>query len=170
MCLTTSLKSCSQSAAFMDNHQHKNSKSDNSTPSKDTADSWMSIPGLIETKVEVLDTTFSWWLSPCKKASYKFISSRYINDQKVLQSDWTRGKTSHTQPKLLVSNATFPWWLFPCNVKITIWRHHLILSRDIDEQRILQSDWIRSTLCHSLYKVVVSDATFSWRSSPCKEN
>ena len=36
-----------------------------------------------------------------------WISSRYINDQRILLSDWTSGTTGHTQPKVVVSDATF---------------------------------------------------------------
>ena len=39
-------------------------------------------------------------------------------------------------------------------------RYKLIPSKDIDEQRILQSDWIRGTPGHTQSKVVVSYATF----------
>ena len=39
-------------------------------------------------------------------------------------------------------------------------RYYLILSRDIDDQRILQSAWKRDTTDHNQPKVVFSDATF----------
>ena len=39
-------------------------------------------------------------------------------------------------------------------------RLHLIPSRDLDDKRILQSDWTRDTSCHTQLKVVVSDANF----------
>ena len=39
-------------------------------------------------------------------------------------------------------------------------KYQLILCRDIHNQRILQSDWIRGTPGHTQQKVVVSDATF----------
>ena len=65
----------------------------------------------------------------------------YINDKIIMQCDWTRDKTSHTQAKVVPSYATFSWKKL---------RHHLILSRDTDDQRILQSDWIRSTSGHTI--------------------
>ena len=40
-------------------------------------------------------------------------------------------------------------------------RHKLTLSQDIDDQRILQSDWTRCTSGHIQQKVVVLDPTFS---------
>ena len=40
--------------------------------------------------------------------TYKLIASRDTDDQRTLESDWTRGTTGHTLPKLVVSDATFP--------------------------------------------------------------
>ena len=39
-------------------------------------------------------------------------------------------------------------------------RNHSIPSRDIDDQRILQSDWPRDTTGHTQSRVVNSDTTF----------
>ena len=39
---------------------------------------------------------------------YKLITSKYIDDQRILQSDWTRTKPGQTQSKVAVSDATFP--------------------------------------------------------------
>ena len=47
--------------------------------------------------------------------------------------------TVHTQPKAVVSHDTFPWWVSPCSQ-----RNWWITSRDIYDQRILQSDWARA--------------------------
>ena len=44
----------------------------------------------------------------------------------------------------------------------------MILSRDIDDQKILQSDWIRGTTGHTRSKVVVLDNTFLQGSLLCK--
>ena len=57
-----------------------------------------------------------------------WISSRDIDDQKFLGD-----LTGHTQQKVVVSDATFLWWLSLCKSL----RYRLILSRDIDDQRIL---------------------------------
>ena len=39
-------------------------------------------------------------------------------------------------------------------------RYQLILCRDIDDQRMLQSDWMRGTIAHTQTKVLVPGATF----------
>ena len=44
---------------------------------------------------------------PCKK-SKRSIDSRYIVDQRIPQSDWMRGVTSQTKPKVVVSDGAFP--------------------------------------------------------------
>ena len=38
----------------------------------------------------------------------------------------------------------------------------MILSKDIDDQRILPSDWMKGTISNPQSKVVVSDATYTW--------
>ena len=37
----------------------------------------------------------------------------YIDDQRILQSDWARCNTGQTQPKVVVWDHTIPWWLSP---------------------------------------------------------
>ena len=54
----------------------------------------------------------------------------------------TKGATGHTQKKAVASNATFCLWLTPHK---KLW-YQLILSRDIDNQRILQYGWMRDTI------------------------
>ena len=44
----------------------------------------------------------------------------------------------------------------------------MILFTDIDDQRILQSDWMKSTTATSNQKVAASHATFLWWLSPIK--
>ena len=97
-----------------------------------------------------------------KKLRYPFTFYRDINDQRILQSDWTRDTASHTQPKVVFSDATFPCWLTPCKKKKKI--HHLIFSRDIDDQRFLQSDGTSCTAGHTQL-----DANFHWWSPQCKK-
>ena len=46
----------------------------------------------------------------------------------------------------------------------------MILSRDIDDQRILQSDWMRVTHGHIQQKGIVMYSTFPWLQSPCKKS
>lgn len=45
----------------------------------------------------------------------------------------------HSQSEVVVSYVNFPWRMSPC-VKSKI----CILSKDIDDQRILKSDWTRA--------------------------
>ena len=87
-----------------------------------------------------------------KKLWYQLTLSQDINDQRMLQFDWTRGTTGHLQPKEVVKDANFSWWVIPCK-KV---RYQLILSQDIVDQRILQSDWTWDTTGHTQPKSVVS--------------
>ena len=108
-------------------------------------------------KVVVSDVKSTWWLTPCKKLKYHLIFCRNIDDQRILQSDWTRNTSGHAHLKVVVSEAISTWWLTPCK-KL---KYHLIfvgilsphkkilgyrlnLSRDIDDQRILQYDLLRT--------------------------
>ena len=143
------------------------------------------------------------------------IPSWDINDQRILESDWTRGTTGNTQLKLVVSDPFFLWWLSPSKKNIVsidsmqiywwsknsatclndthnwpnpnrsgslilpsiagylqeknLW-YSLIPSRDIDDQRILQSDWTRDTTGNTQLKLAVSDPFFLWWLSPCKKS
>ena len=73
-----------------------------------------------------------------ERLSYQWILSRVIDNQRILQSDWTRGTPGHTQPKVVVLDATFSLGISPCQkTKIS-----LDSSRDIDDQRILQFERI----------------------------
>ena len=42
-----------------------------------------------------------------------------IHDERILQSDQTRGTTGHTQTKVVASDTNFPWWLSSCNRSMT---------------------------------------------------
>ena len=37
-----------------------------------------------------------------------------IDDQRIMESAWSKSTTGHTQPRAVVWNAAFPWWLSPC--------------------------------------------------------
>ena len=39
---------------------------------------------------------------------YQLIPPNDIDDQRILESHWTRAKPGHTQPAVLVLGATFP--------------------------------------------------------------
>ena len=83
-----------------------------------------------------------------------------------------QGTPGDTQTTVVVLNVTFLWWFSRCkNLKTSIgsfqfycWSknaknqtNQLILSRDTDHQRILQSDWMRDTTGHTQPKLIVSD-------------
>ena len=61
----------------------------------------------------ISDANFPWWISPRKKLRDQLILFRDIDEQRILQSDWTRGTTDQTQANVAVSDAN-PWWLTPC--------------------------------------------------------
>ena len=45
-----------------------------------------------------------------KNIRYQMITSTDVDDQRILQSDLTRGTTGHSQPKVVVvSDTNFPW-------------------------------------------------------------
>ena len=67
------------------------------------------------------DATFPWWLIPCKKVIHKLIFSQDIVDQRILQSDWTRGTTGYTQPNSSVSHHALPQSLILCKKTKTYW-------------------------------------------------
>ena len=50
-------------------------------------------------------------------------------------------ESGHTQPKVVVWDATLPWWFISLQTNI---RYRLVPSRDVDNHRILQSDWLRA--------------------------
>ena len=52
------------------------------------------------TKVLVLYITFSCWPYPCKKSKLHRIPSRYINNQRIILSDWAKGTSGNTKPKI----------------------------------------------------------------------
>ena len=65
-----------------------------------------------------------------------------------------RGATGHTQPKRVVLDTNLHLTLFPCKKT----PKNSIVSTDINDQRILQSGWVRSTPGHTQPKVVLLDA------------
>ena len=53
--------------------------------------------------------------------------------------------------------------------KISTQRYHLLFLIDIDDQRILQSDWTRGTSGHDQRNVLVPDTTFVWWRTPYRK-
>lgn len=87
------------------------------TPSEDIVDlrilkfDWTRGTPDITQSAEMLlswDATFPWWLSPHEKSKTFILSNAHkiverINaDERIVQSDWTRGTHGHTQPKVVV--------------------------------------------------------------------
>lgn len=97
------------------------------TPSEDIVDlrilksDWTRGTPDITQSAEMLlswDATFPWWLSPHKKSKTFILSNAHkiverINaDERIVQSDWTRGThRPHTTKSGSPSDASFPWWL-----------------------------------------------------------
>ena len=93
-----------------------------------------------------------------KNLRYQLLLSTDIDDQRTLQSDWTRGTTNHTKTKVVVSDASFLWWLSPCKkfkslvdffkmiLMIRLWLKHQIFPRLGSFCRI-----IRNTVMHQFY-------------------
>ena len=67
------------------------------------------------------------------------------------------GTTGHIQPKRVVLDATFPLKANSMHKKT---KKSIILSRETDNQRILQSVWTRRKPSHTQPRLVVSDANF----------
>ena len=127
-------------------------------------------------------------LTTVRKRYHLLLTSDADNDR-ILESDWTKCTPGHTQTRVTVLDAIFPSWLYPCKkLKISIvyfqfycWSNnpsiwldernnrphstnydHFILSTDIDHRNILQLNWTRVTIDHIQPNEVVPDATFAW--------
>ena len=96
-----------------------------------------------------------WWLFSCRKSN-RLVDSLKIYWWSNIPAIWLNERHNWPHWKLLVSDAAFPWWLTPCK-KLG---YHLIHSRDIDDQRILQSDWTKGTTGHTHLKELALDAVF----------
>lgn len=88
-----------------------------------------------------------------KDIGWFFLGCCWSNNPAI---QWTRGTTSHTKPKVVVSVATFLWWLTP-HIKINInWFFQAKIEKN---KRILQSNWAICLTGQTQPKVVVLDAT-----------
>ena len=106
------------------------------------------------------------WLRAKKLRNY-LILSRDFNDQRILQSDWTRALSGHTHSRVIVSDLTLPCWLSPCKNSKAL---GFIPSRDTDDQRIVHSIWTRGTTSRTEIEMPVSDVTFPRWLCPCEKN
>ena len=110
-------------------------------------------------KVIVSDATFSW--STCKKSQISldlFHIYCWSNNSAIplnKKHNWPHANKSGTFRKEKHAKKL---------------RYQLIISRDTDDKRILESDWTIDTTGPTYAKAVVSDATFSWWLSPCNKS
>ena len=88
-----------------------------------------------------------------KNLRYQFISSSNTVVQKILQYDKKRGAHSHTSHPTKSDSLT-SYLPFMVISMYKILRYRLIPSRDIDNQRILESDWKRQIPGHNQPKVI----------------
>ena len=76
---------------------------------------------------------------------YQSISSRYIDDQRILGSDWSRGAPGLIQLRVIVSHAPFSWWIYLSKNQ----RNQLTPFWNIADQQILKSNWTRGKPGHT---------------------
>ena len=110
--------------------------------------------GYTQPPVLIPYVTFSWWLTRCKKLRYLLILFRDIDDKIILKFELTIW--------VVVSDTIFPSVLS----SFKNLRDWLIPPWDIDDQRILQSDWMRDTAAHT--QLSLKCYLFWWLSPPKK--
>ena len=97
------------------------------------------------------------------RKKYQSFTSRNIDDQRILESDSSKGIPGHTQPRLVVLSAIFPWWLF--SIKVVNWNSLVLL---LIKESLNLIGW-ESQHVLTNQKLVASGTTCSWGFSPCKE-
>ena len=97
-------------------------------------------------------------ISMKKKQIYQLIPFRDTADQKILKSDQKRSTPGHTQSKVVVIDVIIPWWPFPCKKKLRFW---LAFFQNIDNQRILQSNWTKHNCPHPTMIIILFQPTVS---------
>ena len=103
-----------------------------------------------------------------KNLRYQLIPSRNIDDQRILQSDCPDERNTWPHPtKSRSLRCYLPLINISMQKKLRLTQ--LTLPWDIDDQRILQSNWMRSTTGQPQPKWVVSNDTFTWWLTPCKK-
>ena len=99
----------------------------------------------------VSNAAFLWWLTSCKKAKTSIdFFKRYCSSKKFSIRLGARNQKGYSQ--MLPSLDDY------VNAKKV--GHYSIPSWDINDQRILQSDWMRGLTGNSQPKVVISDVIF----------
>ena len=128
-----------------------------------------------ETKISLYSFQRNWWIlqykeycnligwevhlvtKSCSLKCSLTLMANYLHKKRNLQSNWTRDKIGHTQPKAVVSDTNFPFSLCPCKKKTLSFDSFL----NIVDQRIWQPDWRRVTPDHTQLKTLVADVSFS---------
>ena len=73
---------------------------------------------------------------------YQLTPSRDINIHRILESNWNRWTAGQTHPVVVIPSLND--YLHAKQQQQQQLRYQLILSREIYDQRILQSDWTRA--------------------------
>ena len=91
-----------------------------------------------ETKISLYSFQRNWWIlqykeycnligwevhlvtKSCSLKCSLTLMANYLHKKRNLQSNWTRDKIGHTQPKAVVSDTIFPFSLCPCKKKNAI--------------------------------------------------
>ena len=69
-------------------------------------------------------------LTPCKKTKISLDSFQRYWYQRIVLSDWMRGKTGHTQPKVVVSDANFGNCLYAKILKIDWFLWEILMIKE----------------------------------------
>ena len=119
------------------------------------------------TKVVVSGANSPWSLGPCKKTriSINFFPKKLMINNSAI---WLNRRHTWPQPTKKDSLRCYLTQMTSL-IQARKLRHHLTLSRDNDDQRILRSDWARDTTIHTQSKIRFSDAAFPWWLTPCKK-
>ena len=112
------------------------------TPSRNSDDQrilksyWLKrAPGQAQPTVVVLNASFAWWLSPCKKSSgvLDFFQKYWWSENPEI---WLDERYNWPHPTKSGSHRCY------LSLHAKNLRDQFIPSRDIDDQTILQSDWL----------------------------
>ena len=119
----------------------------------------------IHSKVKVSSANFSWWLFKCKKTQISIDFWQWYWSSKTFMI-WL--KKRHTWDNLTKSDC-LRCYLPLVTKKWPPSKKSKILSRDIDDQRFLQSDYMRGATGHTQPKRVVLDTNVHLKLFPCKK-
>ena len=109
-------------------------------------------------KKEFSGTTLAWWPSPCKKQTKItwFFQHILIIKESCNLTRWEAQVATIKQNRQSHMLPSLDGYLHAKHLRVP-----LIPSRDINNQKILQSNWMRGTTSHTQSKEVAPDATFT---------